>query len=150
MQYHGDNEALTVSDLTVEDAEPFDLFNIVRLRNQKNYETSPESRQTVRCALKPLAKMIRKNGSTPLLCELAVISDKNQWQHVVVPGDSREFVSIIDTYGDALTPKLRRELIVCWKEAINSLGNSQRNGTQANYIVLNERVYNAVTYTYSE
>ena len=146
MQHRDDDRALTVSDLTVENAQPVNLFSIACLPNQEDYKESSELKQNVRDALKPFAKMIRKNGSNPLLCELAVISDKNQWQHVVDPGDSREFVSIIDTYEDELSPELRQELIVCWKAAIRSLGNSQPSRVQANYIVLNERVYDAVTY----
>lgn len=148
MRHNGGDRALTVSSLTVENAKPIDLFSIACLRNQKNYKMSPVFRQNARSALEPFAEMIRKIGSAPLLCELAVISDKNQWQHVVDPSDPREFVSIIDTYEDKsiLDSKLRQELIDCWKNAIRSLGSSQRKRTQANYIVLNQRVYDAVTY----
>ena len=140
-------EALTVDGLlTIKDAKPFNLFNIASLRNKGGSGKTPELRDSVRCALEPFAKMIRKNGGKPLLCELAVISDKNQWQHVVVPDDSREFVSIIDTYEDELDPELRHEFIDRWKNAIRSLGISQRGRKQANYIVLNPRVYDAVAY----
>lgn len=146
MRDHGIGEVLTVDSLTVENAKPFNLSNIARLRNEESRKTMSALKQSVRCALKPFAEMIRKSGSKPLLCELAVISDKNQWQHVVALDDSREFVSIIDTYEDVLTSKLRQELIDCWKEAIRKLGISGRGDTEANYIVLNQRVYDAVTY----
>jgi len=130
---------------------PIDLPAVARL-GKKQSKTSEVSKSDQRAVLGMFANFMRGQKLTPVLSELAVISDKIEWRRVVSPIVGRQFVSLIDTYDDYLSRDEQVQLVTAWVQAIESLTNVPPGGALAegrlvgtrsngNFIVLNERVY---------
>lgn len=129
--------------------KPIDLAAIARMAATSAKASSVPAAQR-RKVLDIFADFMKGQGLTPVLCELAIISDKMEWHPQPRHDRGRQFVSLINAYQGWISTGDRSRLVRAWTSAIRSLSNPAGNGTagaplhreeQSNYIVLNDQVY---------
>lgn len=127
--------------------KPIDLAAIARIATPAGNAVPAAQRRKV---LDIFADFMKGQGLTPVLCELAIISDKMEWQHQPRRDRGRQFVSLINAYQDWISAGDRSRLVRAWTAAIRSLSSPADGGRdcgplhrekQGNYIVLNDQVY---------
>ncbi len=129
--------------------KPIDLAAIARI-GAPNSKATPVPAAHRRKVLDIFADFMKGQGLTPVLCELAIISDKMEWHPQPRHDRGRQFVSLINAYQGWISRGDRSRLVRAWTAAIRSLSGTPGNGTgcdpsqgkeQGNYIVLNDQVY---------